>query len=243
MKLLIQLQHCDNRIREIDRRQNECPLKIKELEKELEDFITDSSELTQRLDQHKKDRRVLEQEVKEFDSKIEKSQIKLSNIKSNKEYKAVLKEIEDLKKGKSAVEDKAIQMMELIDEMEKKYLELQRMEPRVKENLEKNKKEIDEELRELNISLQNLQKERMQFTEGMEPELLKKYLFLKDRRNGQAVSSVIGGVCQTCHMGIPPQKFNELIRGNSLMTCPHCHRIIYWGEEQHFQESTDSAGN
>ena len=221
IKLLIQLQHCDNRIKEIDKRRNEGPLKIQELEKELEDFISKSAEITESLDQHTKERRILDQEIQEFDTKIEKSQIKLANIKSNKEYKAVLKEIEDLKKGKSAIEDQAIQLMEVIDETDKKRLENQQMEPQIKDNVRKNKKEIDEELKELSKALQGLEKERLQFTQGMDQELLRKYLFLKDRKNGQAVSSVIVGVCQTCHMGIPPQKFNELIRGNSLLTCPH----------------------
>jgi predicted nucleic acid-binding Zn-ribbon protein len=202
-----------------------------------------SAELDERLNQLKKDRSILDQDVQEFDNKIDKSQIKLSNIKSNKEYKAVLKEIEDLKKGKSAIEDKAIQLMELIDEMETKRHETQHMEPQIKDHLEKNKKAVKEELKKFNKALKSLEKEKIQFTQGLDQELLKKYLFLKDRKNGQAVSSVIGGVCQTCHMGIPPQKFNELIRGNSLLTCPHCNRIIYWGEEQHFQESTDNAGD
>ena len=238
IKLLIQLQACDNRMKEIDKRKCEGPLRIQKLETELNDFMSKFLEQNERLELLRKDRREIEQEIKEFESNIEKSNIKLSAIKSNKEYKAVLKEIEGLKKGKSSIEDRAIQIMEEIEEMDKKYLETKDLEPDMKKSFKGNKKKIDHEIKELDGVLENLQKKRSSFTQDVDQDLLKKYLFLKERKDGQAISSVIGGVCQTCHMGIPPQKFNELIRGNSLLTCPHCNRIIYWGEEEFFQEAS-----
>ena len=60
--------------------------------------------------------------------------------------------------------------------------------------------------------------------------------------NGQAISSVIQGVCQICHMGIPPQKFNELMRGEALMTCPNCNRMIYWGGDEYFMNRNSNQG-
>jgi len=58
---------------------------------------------------------------------------------------------------------------------------------------------------------------------------------LRLKKGGIAISPVIKGVCQMCHLGIPPQKFNELIKGETLMTCPNCMRIIYWGEDERYQ--------
>jgi len=65
-----------------------------------------------------------------------------------------------------------------------------------------------------------------------DPELLKRYNFLKDRKGGKAISAVIKGVCQSCNMGIPPQRFNELIKGEKVLTCPNCDRLIYWGDDE-----------
>ncbi|NTV57425.1 MAG: hypothetical protein HGA74_09075, partial [Deltaproteobacteria bacterium] len=97
---------------------------------------------------------------------------------------------------------------------------------------------VKTELLGLEKDLDALQKERSQLCCDFDQGLLKKYVFLRERKGGLAISSVVTGVCQTCHMGIPPQKFNELIRGNDLMTCPHCNRIIYWGEDQDFQKTS-----
>ena len=101
---------------------------------------------------------------------------------------------------------------------------------------EKAKTEIEKELAALNRDLADLNTRREILIHSVDQGLLKKYEVLRDRRGGRAISQVIAGVCQACHINIPPQKFNELIRGESLLTCPHCHRIIYWGEDEDFQK-------
>ena len=233
---LIQLQHCDNRIREIRKRKEEGPLKIKKAEEDLRRAQGEIEEERGSLDDLKKERRKIEQAVQELDGKVEKSSAKLSQIKSNKEYTAALKEIDDLKKSKFITEDKIIAVMEKIDEMEQGAAQHDTRLKELEVELGKNKKLILAEIAELDKELAALEEKRQALIKEMDADLLKKYLFLQERRNGLAVSAVVTGVCQTCHMGIPPQKFNELIRGDALMTCPHCHRIMYWADDEHFQK-------
>jgi hypothetical protein len=185
----------------------------------------------------RKDRRVLEREIQELDGKIEKSSTKLTQIKSNKEYTAALKEIDDLKTIKFQTEEKAIQIMETAEERELKCKDHKDTLKTLKDKCEKDKEEIKKDLLALERDLEALEKERNQLCSDFDQSLLKKYLFLRERKGGLAISSVVTGVCQTCHMGIPPQKFNELLRGIDLMTCPHCNRIIYWGDDQDFQKT------
>jgi uncharacterized protein len=234
--LLIKLQHCDNRIREVRRRKEEGPLKIRQIEEGLKSAEKEAQEAHDQFEALKKDRHKIEQEVQELDGKIDKSSVKLSQIKSNKEYTAALKEIDDLKRTKFITEDKIIEVMEKIAGLEQGSAEEDRRLVELREQAEKDKKQILEELASLEQELTALEERRKHLTKDVEPELLKKYLFLHERRNGLAVSAVVTGVCQTCHLGIPPQKFNELIRGNVVMTCPHCHRIMYWGEDEDFQK-------
>jgi len=188
----------------------------------------------------RKDRRQYEREIQELDGKIEKSSTKLTQIKSNKEYTAALKEIDDLKSIKFQTEERALQMMETAEELEQKCKGQKDTLKTLKAQCEKDKEAVKKELHELDKDLEAMEKERNQLCCDFDQSLLKKYLFLKERKGGLAVSSVVTGVCQTCHMGIPPQKFNELIRGNDLMTCPHCNRIIYWGEDQDFQKTSNA---
>jgi predicted nucleic acid-binding Zn-ribbon protein len=237
ISLLIQLQDNDNKINEITKKKNEGPLRIRKLEDELNFIESKFQEEHDKLESLKKDRRAIEQEIQDLENKAEKSDIKLSGIKSNKEYKAVIKEIDELKKVKFLTEDKAIQIMEEIEELENRSQENKNKQTELRKQFEKDKDGILEEIRNLDEELEILEKKRMNFTDAMDQDLLKRYHFLKERKGGQAISPVVGGVCQTCHMGIPPQKFNESIKGHSLLTCPNCNRIIYWGEDEHFKKA------
>jgi len=236
MSLLIQLQDCDNRIKGIIERKTEGPLRIKKLEDELNNHKMKCQEEYNRLESLRKNRRKIEQEIQDMDIKIEKSDSKLSHIKSNKEYKAALKEIEDLKKGKFQTEDEVIQIMEAIEELEKRAVENKRTQAELGKRFEQDKKEISKELHNLDRELAAIESKRKDFCKNVDQELLGRYHFLKDRKGGQALSSVIGGICQSCYMGIPPQKYNELRKGHSLMICPNCYRIIYWGEDELYKD-------
>jgi len=234
IRLLIQLQDCDNRIQEKLKRKGHGPLRIQKLRDELDAVQSRFQKDRETLDGLKKERRNIELEIQDLENRVQKSTIKLSNIKSNKEYGAALKEIEESKKAKFIIEDKVIQAMEEIEEMERTTAEYKKLEPEALANFERGKEEIEKEVQGLEQELEILQKERNKMIKTIDQEVLKRYLFLKDRKGGQAIGSVIAGVCQTCHMEIPPQKFNELIRCDSLMACPHCNRIVYWGEDKHF---------
>jgi predicted nucleic acid-binding Zn-ribbon protein len=235
--VLIQLQQCDNRIEKILQAKEQGPLRIQKLEDEVRVMESQFKADEDQIEAFRKDRRVLEREIQELDGKIEKSSTKLTQVKSNKEYTAALKEIDDLKTIKFQTEEKAIQIMETAEELEQKCKGHKETLKTLKDKCEKDKEEINKDLLDLERNLEALEKERNQLCSDFDQSLLKKYLFLRERKGGLAISSVVTGVCQTCHMGIPPQKFNELIRGSDLMTCPHCNRIIYWGDDQDFQKT------
>jgi hypothetical protein len=235
IKVLTKLQECDNRIQDILKQKQQGPLRIQVVMEELKAYEGKLKEDSDHLESLKKERRMLEQEIQDHDAKIEKSNAKLFNIKSNKEYAAALKEVEDLKKLKFDIEEKVIRIMEETEEKEASHTLRKEKLKELKIKIEKEKSVIEKQLLLLDGELQDFEKERADLVTGLDQDLWKKYIFLRERRGGLAVSAVRGGVCQTCHLGIPPQKYNELIRGDALMSCPHCSRIIYWSEDKDFQ--------
>ncbi len=238
---LIRLQDCDNRIRRVIIKRNEAPLRIEKSEEELKAIENTFREEYNRLESLKKSSRQIDQEIQDLENKIERSNLKLSQIKSNKEYTAALKEIEDLKNAKFVTEDKAIQIMEEIEDVERVCRENKKKEAELRNKFEKDKKEVERELTALDGELQTLEEKRVTFSQTIDQDLLREYLYLKDRKEGQAISPVVGGVCQICHINIPPQVFNELIKGNELLTCTNCSRIIYWAEDEHFQSALNKG--
>ncbi len=235
MTALIGLQDCDTSIMAIQTKKEEGPAKIHGLKEGLNVMEKRLEAEINQLEEYKRDRRKSEQDIEDIESRIEKSNEKLSNIKSNKEYQAALKEIDGLKVEKSLLEDKVIEIMEEIEILEERNVAAKAESEKLKEEFEKDRDEILKELKDLGQDLENLEKERARFSQTIDKDLLKRYDHLRKYKGGVAISPVVKGICQACHLGIPPQKFNDLIRGDELMDCPNCMRIIYWSEDEGLQ--------
>lgn len=234
IKKLILLQECDNKIKTNVTKRSDVPIRIQKLEETFNEAAKIYKNKLDKLEVLKKERRTLEQGVQDIESKAEKSQIKLNNIKSNKEYTAALKEIEDLEKEKNKKEDQILQIMEEIEEMNRECEIINQEQEKHKKEFEAEKKNIEEELLVLDREADELEKQRLKYLNDVDEDLFKKYDFMRTHRGGIAIGAVINGICQSCHMEIPPQKFNELIKCDTMMSCPHCNRFIYWGEDDCF---------
>src|SRR3989339_1254832 len=149
LKLLLDLQTCDNRITEILRKKAEGPLRIKGLRGDLEEIDRQNKETQDKLEGLKKERRGFESEVQELVGKIQKSSIKLSNVKSNKEYAAALKEIEDLKSMQISLEDKILKYMEDIEGLENDLQSRKKKRQEAAAEAEKMTMMVQEEMKEL----------------------------------------------------------------------------------------------
>lgn len=235
--MLIKLQDCDNRIAKLMNKKEEGPLKIRQLESQLKSSEAGFQKDNEKLESLKKQYRKIDQDILEIENKMEKASVKLNNIKSNKEYTAALKEIEDLQKIKMQIEDNALEILEETENLEKKCSENKQKESELRMQFQNDKDAIEKELEVLHSDLESQQAEGISLSQVIDHDLLKDYLFLKERKGGVAISAVIGGICQVCNIGIPPQRFNELIGGKSLLTCPNCRRIIYWGDDEHYQKT------
>ena len=241
MRLLIALQNCDRKIEETKSKIDQCPKQMATLDNQVKKAEASLAEMNGRLEALKKERRQIERDIEDLEVKKKKSQAKLSSVSTNKEYRAALKEIEELDRNRSLLEDRALELMEQVEQLEREMESAAGELEKLRKDTEAKKKEIEKEMRGLESSLAELAKEREQLCGQVDRELLSRYDMLRERRGGLAVSPVISGVCQTCHMGIPPQKFNELIRGDSLMSCPNCQRIIYWGEDERLKCEADAT--
>ncbi|MDM8524355.1 C4-type zinc ribbon domain-containing protein [Desulfococcaceae bacterium HSG8] len=195
---------------------------------ESEQLITDEISL---VDELKKNYRALESDVKTNLSRIEKSQENLRVVKTNKEYQALLKEIEDFKKKNSKIEDEMITSLDRIEETEKNIAGKKEEYSALEKQLKKEKDSLKREATKRKKKLAQLEADRNHVSEKADPALLKKFTQVRERIN-IAIVPVIDYVCGGCNMNIPPQLYNDLHRWDSLEFCPHCQRIIYWEKQE-----------
>jgi len=242
IKLLIALQDFDTRMGHILIQKKEGPEKIGRLQQRLTEVESQLAEEIRQVEACTRDRRGTEQQIEDAENKLKKANLKLSNIKSNKEYHAALKEIDELKRAKFLLEEKALEMMELLEVFEGKCAASREQATEMKRQFEMDREAVTRSLEALDQDFHLLEKERHSLSQAVDTGLLRKYDTLRERKGGIAVSPVVRGVCQTCHLRIPPQEFNELIQGDKLMSCPNCTRLIYWGDDERYK-TEESAKN
>ena len=230
LEALAKLQSMETETNIINTKLNIVPGKIESLDQKVLALDQRLSDESTRLDELKKAYRKCELEVDENLSKMKKSEVKLRMIKTNKEYQSTLKEIDDIKAINSEIEDKMIDCLDQMDEVEK-YLSTKKDEFRVlKDQIEVEKDDIHQESESGRTRIAALQTEWDAISKQVDPELMETYMRVQDQR-GVAIVAVNNAVCQGCNLNIPPQMYNELQRGgDSLRFCPHCQRIIYWKE-------------
>ena len=120
IRLLIELQECDMKISEMEHKKEEIPKKIESISRKIDKAKKELDDESNNINALKKERRQVEIDIDDMETKIKKSNEKLSSIKTNKEYRAALKEIDELGEEKAKLEDRLLEIMEAIEAAEKK---------------------------------------------------------------------------------------------------------------------------
>lgn len=229
---ILKIQSIDIRFDEIERGKERIPRDLEKQREEL-DFLKKAiqGDLTM-LEGLKDDRRKGEKELEEVEAKYKRSKTKLDEVKSNKEYQAMMKEIETIKALTNEKEEIVIMRMEDIELQE---AECTRNNAQL-EKAQKEYKEKEQQFVEITIELDKellaLTRERNELSQQFDGDLLTRYTRLRGHLRGRVVVPVRDAVCQGCHLGIPPQQYNILLKGDSPQICPHCSRIIYWEDNE-----------
>ena len=182
------------------------------------------------LDDLRKAYRDLESEAKVNAEMVVKSNEKLRAVKTNKEYQSILKEIDEIRKKNSSIEDRMLDQLETIESAEA-ALKLKEAELAgfIQSYHEKKETFAVKEMRERK-AVEALNEKKARISANADPQLITVLDDVKKKVRGLAVVPVQQAICMGCHMNIPAQLFNELQRFDELRFCPHCHRIIYWKE-------------
>jgi predicted nucleic acid-binding Zn-ribbon protein len=231
LKTLTELQEIDLEIKSINEKQEEAPKRLNALKEKAAEKKEAYKELNELFKDIHRKKTELEDELEMEKIRLAKCQARLTQLKTNREYQALMKEIEEIKRSGKEREDEVLSLME---ESEKNSNEMNA----IKDEIELLKKEIVVEEKnlqkveaKLNKSLNQIQKKRNTITKDVKKELLSRYDFLKEKRAGLAVALVKNQACDGCHMNIPHQLYNELLRNEKIHFCPVCQRIIYVDQE------------
>jgi len=230
LQQLVDLQKIDDQISEHKKALADIPRQLDSASSELEKKKIILKVVTEEIAALQKQRKDLELEVQGENDHMAKAKTKLPAVKTNKEYTAILNEVDAIKEKVSKIEDKELEVMETLEEkakeipgVEKKCKEEDAFFSEYRQKKETEEKRFKEELEELVVK-------RKSISDQLETVILKRYQKIFDSREGRAVSGLRGDICQGCFQHVLPQMVIEIKMGQKIHQCSSCLSFLFWDE-------------
>jgi predicted nucleic acid-binding Zn-ribbon protein len=230
LNLLIHLQEIDGVIRARREEKRKLPDLLAELERKNEANKAELDRVREALDAAQKGKRDRDRDLEEGGQKVEKLKSRTPDIKTNKEYTALLKEIETVEQENKAIEEDILKLMEKIDAAAGEISNAESRSVEEAAAVAAERKQLEENIAKVEAELAAVERERNELAVRIDAPLLAKYQKRAAALSGKVVVEARGESCSGCFMSIPPQLFVNVKKNTEVLTCPHCSRILYYKE-------------
>ena len=227
IKQLTELQVIDLEIAKFDDEINAEKAELAKSDKAFNERQVLIEELKEKIEASETQRRELEGQLADDLSRIKERQSKMMQVQTNREYQSLLKEIEDGKKNIKEKEEEIVRIMEAAEANSKILAEHESLLKDEKKALAKESTQVKKKAGAIEGKKAKIVAKRDAMAKKIRTSTLKNYDMLRTRRNGKAVVGVVNGICQGCFMSIPPQHFNNILKGDRILNCPTCQRILF----------------
>jgi len=225
--LIIELQRLDSDIHNATLVLEGIPRLVQDVDTRIEATTKLVADAKDKMAANQKKRRDLESEVKDLKVQIGKYKRQLNEVKTNKEYTALLHEIEQTQQKVDGLEESIIAEMLAADDVEEEIKAALHKQAQEEDVLKKERLVLEDKMRESEIRLAALNKEREALLPRVPREQMKLYEAIFQKKGGTALSPVTGDFCAMCHMRVRPQMLNEIRDKSSVILCENCGRILY----------------
>ena len=236
---LIKLQSVENRLRAAKATLNRCRRNVIIQENQIRSIQSaiESKKEAIQLTKIQADR--LELELKTRDEQLAKLRASLNLAKTNKEYAAVLTQLNTTKADSSKFETQALELMKDIEQDEATCAELEAQITDQKQKLEQIRKEAEVSAVKHQEKIDNIQTEWHQAANSIPAEVLEVFNRVADTYDGEAIAQVEAGdekqtvyTCGGCFMGLTAETANLLMTKDEVIRCPNCTRILVLEQQQ-----------
>lgn len=224
---LLALQKIDSQIDELIKIRGDLPEEVRDLEDELAGYETRIGKFKSEIDELVQEVAKGKAGIKEAEKLIKKYQEQQNNVRNNREFEAISKEIESQELDIQLFEKKN---KETLFKIEKKNIEIADIETRMngrKGDLEAKKSELDSIISESTEDEKKLREVRVEAVGKIEDRLMYSYNRIRQNSiNGLAVVKVRRGACGGCFNQVPPQRQADIREKKKIIVCEHCGRVL-----------------
>jgi predicted nucleic acid-binding Zn-ribbon protein len=233
LEAIYNLQLIDSRLDAIVKVRGALPEEVQDLEDEIAGYETRLEKFQSDIDSFDDDIKRFKDAIKESEKLIKKYQEQQMNVRNNREYDAITKELE-LQDLEIQVSKKKIAESGLKTDQKKADLgELSNLMKDRQKDLDLKKEELDTIVSESESDESKLRSEREKAMKKVEDRLVKSYTKIRaNAKNGLAVVMVKRGACGGCFNTVPPQRQADIREKKKLIVCEHCGRILAGVEDE-----------
>jgi predicted nucleic acid-binding Zn-ribbon protein len=231
---LMKLQSVENRLRAEKAKLSRCRRNViiqENLIRNLQSALEAKKEETQ-LTKVQFDR--LELELKSREETIAKLRTSLNSAKTNKEYAALLTQLNTTKADNSKIENQSLDLLKDIETDETECKEILKQIEEQKQTLEQTRKDSEALVAKFQAGIDDIQKEWDEIAKSVPPDALETFNRVAETYDGLAVTHVeeqgSSYSCGGCFMGIPPESVNMLMTRDEIIRCPNCTRILVFDD-------------
>lgn len=226
LELLEELQEVDQQIDTLKAAQEGVQAEMLGISQGLEVARADVAALEASLAQLEAEKGELEATHAAELENITRSETNMKEIKTNKEFQAVGREIAAAKKQVTDIEEQMLTKISQIEELAAALTAKKSTCDELAENSSQRIAEKQSEIDKIQADIAADATRREGVVKGLPSSLAKKFTLLREQRRGQALAIARDGYCMGCNMHLPPQLYNNLYKNEELLTCPHCQRIL-----------------
>jgi predicted nucleic acid-binding Zn-ribbon protein len=226
-KLLV-LQDRDRKLRQLLQETLDIPARKLLIESRLK-ANRDAFELAQEnLKKNIASTKNMELEIESVKDTVKKYRHQQGQIKNNDQYRALEREIREQMGRIRELEEREIVLMEELETLKATAAEREAALKHDESSVQVDIKALDERLANIQSEVDEARKNRQGLTEGIDESWLSRYTRIFNNKGDYALVAVENGTCGGCHMKVPPQLVQDAKRGDTMVSCSYCGRLLYW---------------
>lgn len=232
LELLLKLQIIDYDLGELERSKEYLPDMMDNLRNEIEETKTKLDACTTEFDTKKVSVKTLELEIASKEADLQKYQQQMMSIKTNKEYDALVAQIDAIKLNISNQETELLTNEERISELEKEISEQNEKSDKAQETNSKQLSILQNKIDSIGDTMAAKENERNKISKEIPRPTRSIYERVRKGKGGTAVVMVKKRACGSCYKALTPRKVQEIKKGDRIHTCENCGRLLFWDQEE-----------
>lgn len=238
---LVALQAIDDEGRSFHEERDGLQAKIVRLKELLGLMEEGLAEKRVKLDEASRWYREKDGELKVDQEKVAKAKTRLQAVTKNKEYMAMQKEIESLRKANLAREEEILKLVEAMDEFKASIASEEAKIAELKAEVDTEEASNATRLEELRGFIDGINARKREVEKDLKPALVSRYRRIFKARDGRVIVPVTANSCPGCNYACPPQQIVRLRKGLTLETCRNCSRVMYWVDPPQSDDDEEEA--